>query len=168
MGADRACGGYHVLPRRARPSEQQVFSHSAREEKGLLRHHRDGLAQVTHRDRPQVDAVESQPPDRGVVEARHEPRHRGLARSRLTYDSDDLPGRDAQVDVVQHRLVAIGERDLLESDRAFDLAHAHRCLGLRHGGRLLYDSGQLFQGRARGLKHVVELRQILHGLEELP
>ena len=69
---------------------------------------------------------------------------------------------------MEHSLVAVGEGDVLERNRTLDLPHAHGAHRLRHGWHLFDDAGELFQRRARGLEHVVELRQVLHRLEELP
>ena len=55
---------------------------------------------------------------------------RRLARPRLADQGDDLARRDVEVDVVQHGLVAIRERHVLEGDRALHgRASAHRRAG---------------------------------------
>ena len=69
---------------------------------------------------------------------------------------------------MQDRLVAIGEGDVLEPDRAFRLAQSDGGHRLAHGRGLLQDARELLERRARRLEHVVELRKVLQRVEELP
>ena len=167
MGADHARGILDLLSTGARPPEKYVVPHGAREEKALLRDHHDRAPQIRNRDRTQVDPVQRDAARGRVVEPGDQPRHGGLARPGLPHQRDDLPRRDAQVDVVQHVGVAVRERHVLERDGTGGVAQGHRRSRLTHGRRFLQHAGQLLQRRAGGLEHVVELRQLLHRVEEL-
>ena len=68
---------------------------------------------------------------------------------------------------MQNRLLAIGERHSFETDRAGHLVDLRWCRRLRHRRRLLDHAGELLERCPCRLKDVVELRKVLHRLEEL-
>ena len=76
------------------------------------------------------------------------------------------PGRDLEVDVVQHGTPRpILERDVVETHSAVG-AQRRRHERLHHDRRLFEHAGELFQGGGGGLEHAVELAEFLHRLEE--
>ena len=69
---------------------------------------------------------------------------------------------------MQDVLVPIREGHVFEGNRSARLPQCDGAPGLRNRRRLLDHARQLLKRRACCLKHVVELRQLLHRVEELP
>src|SRR5207244_4177666 len=91
------------------------------EEIRLLRNDSELLSQGFDRHRPKVVAVDEHLTGRRIVEAGDELRDRGLPRTGRSDERDRLPGRDLEVDVVQHRLLrVVSERDPDESNVPLD------------------------------------------------
>ena len=96
-----------------------VVEHRAREDHGLLRHHRDVAAQLVERSRAHVDAVEPQRAGIDVVEALQQLEDRALAGTRSADQRDRLTRFDRERKFAQHRLLRprrIAEADACELD----------------------------------------------------
>ena len=102
----------------------------AGEQERILQHDAELAAVVHEVDLAQVVAVHAHGALARVVEAADEPRERRLAAARHAHERDAAARRDVEVDAVQHRVAAVGERDALERDVALDAA---RC-GARPAG----------------------------------
>src|SRR6185503_15347899 len=79
-----------------------------------------------------VDAVDGDPSFDDVVEPRQKIDERRFPRAAAAHDGDDLAGRDGNVDVAQHEVVAVGEGHVLVSNTASDARELARV-------RLLFD-----------------------------
>jgi len=141
-----------------------VLGDGADEERRLLRHEPELLAQPLEVERPQVGAVEGHRARRGVVEALEQRDDGRLARARRAAHGAGATRRDAQVVALAHvdvRRGGIGEGHVGEHNLAAD--RGGRCARLREGvdGR----------GASDGLQHLVarggRLEEVLHGAREL-
>ena len=102
---------------RIRPAVADVLHDRAVEQRDVLRHDRDRLAQAVLRDARDVLAVDQDAPALHVVEALQQREQRRFAGARLADQADALAGLDAQTEIVEHLPSAgIMERDMLERD----------------------------------------------------
>ena len=80
----------------------RLGSTRTREEDGLLGDQRNRLGPLPAREAAHAAAPQQDVPGAGLVEARHQGGHRGLARARVAHQRGHLPPRDAQAHVAQH------------------------------------------------------------------
>ncbi len=122
------------------PAEGDVLADGGGEEGRLLQHDPDLLAQRLQRHVADVVAVDGDAAVGGVIEARDQVDDRGLARAGRAQQGDHLAGLGLQRDVVQHLMVAeVGERDILETDVAFDRGQWDGVRRLLHLGARVED-----------------------------
>jgi hypothetical protein len=104
-----------------------VGGNGGREEEALVEHQTDLGPEGRHRGVAHVVAVHPHGPAGHIVEAGHQHRHRRPARAGSADHGDGLAGRDAQVEVRQHRLAAgVGEGDVVEEDLAGERRQGRR------------------------------------------
>ena len=154
--------------RSGRP-KRMLSATDAVEQVVLLGHHHDRRAEVVLGEQPQVDAVQRDLPGVGVVEPRHQLGQRRLAGAGRADDGDRLAGRDVQR---RGRAAPGGPRRTRTARSAGSARPRRRCSGVGCSGSwhrrlLLEHAGELLQGRRGGLERVVELRDVLHRVEEL-
>ncbi len=83
-------------------------------------------------------------------------------------ERDGCPGRDVEVDAVQHlRSVAVAEPEVFEADVAVDPAELAGTRAVLHLRLLVHDVHDLVQRGDGGQERVVELRELLDGVEEV-
>ena len=169
VGADRPRGGDDLLAGRARAAEGDVVGDRAGEEEALLRHDPELPPQRLLRDVAEVDAVDRDAALGRVVEAGDQLRDRRLAGAGVADERDGRPGRDVEVDAVQHLGAgAVGEVDVVEADVAADLGRARSRRRLVGHLRLLVEHlHDLVERRDRREEGAVELRELLHRVEEV-
>ena len=96
------------------------------EEERILEHDAELAAVRAELELAQVVAVDADRAVVRVVEAPHELRRGRLAAARLADEREAAAGRDVEVDPVQHRLAAVGERDVVDPQVALDREAARR------------------------------------------
>ena len=138
------------------------------EEEALLRDDPELAAQRLLGHVAEVDAVDRDPALARVVEAGEQLRDRRLAGAGVADERDGRPGRHVEVDPVQHLLaVAVAEAHAVERDAALDPLQRPRR-GPVADLRILVEHVHDLVQRGRGREErVVELRELLHGVEEV-
>ena len=157
-----------VLGRGVGPAEGDVVAHRACEQEPLLRHDPELAAERGLRHFAQIVAVDRDPPVARVVEACEQLGDRRLAGAGVSDKRDRRPSRDCEVEPVQNlRPVAVAEAHGLEGDVAFDLRQLERAGQVGHLGLLVEHVDDLVQcGRGRE-ESAVQLRELLHRVEEV-
>ena len=125
-------------------------------------------AQRRLRDLAEVGPVDRDPALARVVEAREQLRDGRLARARVADERDGRPRRDVEVEVVEDvRQLSVAEADVLEADVAPDRGQL-TCVGRIDDLRLLVEHRRdPVERRRGGEERVVELRELLHRVEEV-
>ena len=108
----------------------QIVARGGGEDDGLLRHHRDPLADVGRVGVAQVDAVEQHAAGLRIVEALGELEDRRLARARRADDRKPLARLHGEAEIVERR--GFGPRRIMEGD-VLERQLAARRLGQLHG-----------------------------------
>src|SRR3989344_4412766 len=98
----------------ARISVCDVLADGAVEEQRLLRHDRDGVAEALLRHARDIGAVNRNRPRTQIMVAQDEPDERGFPRARPADDTDPLPRRDDEREVLEDDVLPIGEARLIE------------------------------------------------------
>ena len=169
VGADRRGRGVDLVVGRAGPAERDVVAHGAREEEALLGHDSELSAERRHRDVPQVVPVDRDAPARRVVEPREQLHDGRLARAGVPDERDCRPRRHRERDAVEHLGPAgrIREAHVLERHVAADRRQVagvgrigERRLGVEH-------REDVVERRRRRQERLVELRELLHRVEEV-
>ena len=166
VDADRLRDVGHHLVRRLGPREADVVGDRSREEERVLQDDSELAAVRAQLERPQVVAVHADRAVVGVVEAPDELRGRGLAAAGLADEGEASARRYVDVDCVQHRLLAVGERDAIDVQIALD---ALRALGAGLVGdlRLRVEHRCDLLHRGAGRLHLpVQVGQLLQRLED--
>ena len=188
VGADRGRGGADLTRRWRRDGRRRCSRAIVPENRNASCGHDPHLrAQRGARDVAQVVPVHEHPSVGGVVEARHELRHRGLARACRADERDRLPGRDLQVDVIEceHLLVRaaaapcsdaavafdgpalVGEGDVLEADLAANASQLVRVRPVLQVGTHVEQLEDLLQRRHPRLVGRVQLGELLDRVEQV-
>ena len=138
------------------------------EQEPLLGDDHDALAQRPERGVAQVDAAVRDHAVARVVEPGDELGQRGLPRAGRADQGDALTGGDLEVDVVQHELAArpVAERHVRDRQRAVD-GQVDRARTLGDRRRRVEQTEELVQRGAGRLHGVVDLAELLHGLEQV-
>jgi hypothetical protein len=103
-----------------------------------------------------------------VVEAGEQFRDRRLACARAPDERDGRPRRDLEVEVVEHvREVAVAEAHVLEVDTPLDRRELAGVGGVDDLGLLVEYREDPVERRRRREEGVVELRELLDGVEEV-
>src|SRR5258706_6185068 len=113
----RQGGGFDdALHRHCRVGERDVVADRPVEEEILLENDADLTSQPRDVDHREIDAVDQDPPALWHVETLDELGDRRFARARRADNPDDLPGRDSEVDLMQHvrAIGAIAEEHTFE------------------------------------------------------
>ena len=84
----------------------------------LLRDERDARPHLRERGVAEVDAAERHTAEPGVVLAREQLGERRLARAGRTDERDVLALLDLELERVEHGLLVVRERDVLDAQRA--------------------------------------------------
>ena len=154
--------------RGVRAAERDVVAHRAGEEEALLRNDPELAAERLLRHVAQVGPVDRDPSLARVVEASEELGDRRLARPRVPDERDGRPGGDVEIEAVQDlRPVAVAEVEALERDVAFDPAELAGTGAVPHLRLLIHHVHDLVESGDGGEERVVELRQLLDGVEEV-
>src|SRR2546423_3932396 len=157
-----------LLCRRVRPPERDVLGDRAREEEPLLRHDSELAAERRLRDVAEVDAVERDPSAPRVVEAGQQFRDRRLAGARVADERNRCPRGDVEIEIEQDvRPVAVPELNVLEADVPGDLGQLAGVVVVHHLRFLVQDVHDLVERSRRREKGAVELRELLHRVEEV-
>jgi len=147
--------------------QSHVVTDGAVEEKSLLRYHHDALSQARVGSAAQIGAAEGDRAGSRVVQSRHQLGERALARPGRPDERDALAVAHHQIHLLECRLVAAGIREAHRRHRE----RAARGQGDSVGGFVDFGSGvenreQLVQCRGCRLHSVVQLRQLLHRVEQ--
>ena len=135
VGARELGGPYDGLGGRFRIGERDVVAHAVGEQERVFEDETDGTTHLVQSHPAHIGAVDPHVTGVHVVEAREEPRNRGLAGSRRADERDRLAAFDEKVETVEHRRAAsVTEGHPLEADRA-------RAVGQRAGVRRIVDGG---------------------------
>ena len=154
--------------RGVRSTEGDVFADGAPEQEAFLRNDPELSANRGLRHLAQVGAVDRDAPVARVVEAGEQLRDRGLPRARVADERDRGAGRDVEVEVVQDvGEIGVSEPDVLEADVPLDLRELTCVLRVDDVRPLVEDRGDAVECCRRGEERVVELRELLHGVEEV-
>ena len=151
-----------------RPAERDVVRDRAGEEKALLRDDPELATEGLLRDVAHVVVVDRDRAATRVVETSEELRDRGLARSGVADECDGRPGGDVEVEVVEHvGEIAVAEPDVIEADVTIDARERRRARAV-DDLRLFVEhvDDPVERGRRRE-ERVVELRELLHRVEEV-
>ena len=116
----------------------------------------------------QVRAVDRDPTGARVVEAREQLRDRGLPGARVADERDGGAGGDVEVEVVEDvGELAVPEADVVEVDVAVDPRELARVGRVDDVGLLVEDGRDPVECGRRREERVVELRELLHRVEEV-
>ena len=149
-------------------AEGDVVAHRAGEEEAFLRHDPELPAERLLGHVAEVDAVDRDPPLERVVEAGEQLRDRRLAGACVPDERDGRPGRDVEVDPVQHLGArAVAEPDVLPADMAVDPVEVPCVRLVADLGLLVHHVHDVVERGDRGQERVVELRELLDGVEEV-
>ena len=166
VDADRGRGARDVLVARVGLREADVVGDRAGEQERVLEHDPELAPVRAELDRAQVDPVDAHGALVRVVEARDQLRERRLAAARLADEREAAARRHAQVDPVQHRLVAVGEGDVVDLEQAVDPRQLPRPVLVVDLGLGVEHRGDLLHRRARRLHLPVEVGELLERLED--
>ena len=159
--------------RDARRSQTHIRFQRSGEQKRILQHDAEVLAQFLHIEQPYVHAVQQNLPALNVVKAQQQRDQRGFPGSRVSHDREVLPRFDAERNIAQHPVfvlrffhVAVREPHVAELDFS-----ARRNLDLRiricvDGDGLVQQLENSFGCGHRRLQDVEFLAQVLDGPEE--
>lgn len=89
------------------------------EERAELEQHAHAAAQLVQTiliKLPHLHAIDPQTPAGRSERAANQPQQRGLATAGIPHDGDDLSTMRGQIDVFEHRALAIGEREITDFD----------------------------------------------------
>ncbi len=124
-----------------------VAAYGVVEEHRLLTDDARQAAQRLQIDLAGIDTVESDPSGRRFIESRNQVHQRALPRTAGADQCHYLPVSRHEVDVLQHRLVAVSEVYSLEHDRLTkSLHHTGPSVGSRLGGRIEHLEHALSRG----------------------
>ena len=146
----------HLVVGRIGPAIADVLANGTVEQRNVLRHDRDGLAQALLRHLGDVLPVDGDAALVGIVEALQQREQRGLAAAGLTDQADALAGLEAQAEPLEDLLAAgIAEGDIVERNRGAALyqrlgrgviaqlvRHQQRCDGFGQPRDVLGDIDQ--------------------------
>ena len=121
-------------------TEGDVFGDRSREEHDVLLDRRDLRAKRRQVPFPDVDAVDQDAALVDIIDAGDQLGQRALAGAGFADDRDRFARCGAERDVVQDRIAAVAERDIVEDDLAGDRAQRDRLRSRR--ARSLHRSGQ--------------------------
>ena len=131
IAARRDCRAQHFVVGGGRTAIADVFHDRAMEQRDVLRHHRDRLAQALLRDARNVLAVDGDAAVLHVVEPLQQHEQAGFAAAGLTDQPDPLPRLNTKAEFVEHLQAAgIAERNVVEGD-------GRACLYQRLGFRVI-------------------------------
>ena len=151
-------GGFDLFLRGVQLAVADVVAHVAAEERRLLRHDADLLAQAAHLDVADVAAVDRDAAFGRVVEARDQVDQRRLAGAARPDQRDHLAGPGGQIDLAQHRarlgVILVIERHVVEADQAFDGRQRLRVGVVCHLGR----RAEQLEHPVAGADRLLELR----------
>ena len=168
MRADRPRRGHDLLRRRVGTRKRDVLTDGAREEEALLRDDSELAPERLLFHFPEIDVVERDRALLRVVEPRQQLRDRRLARPGVAHERDGRSRRDVERDSVQHfRAGPVGEVNVVEADMSLDPTELTRVgcvLDVRRLVEYVLDLVERGHGRK---ERVVELRQLLHRVEEV-
>ena len=156
----------HLLVRGVRLGEADVVGDRAAEEERVLEHDAELAPVADELDVAEVGSVDAHGALVGVVEAGDQLRGRRLAAAGLADERDAAAGRDRDLDPVQHRLLAVGERDVVELEPAVDPAERPGAGLVGDVDLRVEDRADLVHRRARRLHLAVQLRELLQRLED--
>ena len=146
--------------------EADVVGDRAAEEERILEDDAELAPVADELDVAQVGAVDADRALVRVVEAGDQLRRRRLAAARLADQGDAAAGRHRDLDRVQHRLLAVGERDPVELEPAVDSAERPRVLAVGNVDLGVEHRADLVHRGARRLHLAVELGELLERLED--
>ncbi|CAI7678483.1 unnamed protein product, partial [Penicillium discolor] len=131
-----------------------VLADRRREERRVLERHRDVLPELGERQVAHVDAVQSDPASRHVVQPRRQRRQRRLAAAGEPDERHGLPRPQHEVDAVEQvplvgGRVLVPEVRVLERELAARVLDVHRVLRIGDGVRLREDVEDAVRRRAR-------------------
>ena len=146
-------------------AEADVRGDRAAEEERVLEHDAELAAVRAERDVAQVDAVDANGARVGVVEAADEPGERRLAAARLADERETAARGHGDLDAVQHRLLAVRERHVVDREVALDARQHARVLALADLRLLIEDRGDLHHRCRARLELPVHVGELLQRLE---
>ena len=163
-----AADALHLLPRSVLAAVAHVFEHAAREQPGILQHHRKGTAQRGARHFGNVLPVDEDAPRLRIVKAHQKVDERRLARARVPHDRDELAALRMQREVVEDGLFGvITEADVLDIHPAFDGDKLLGVLGVGGLRRLFEDAEDALGGGKGGLELAQNVSDLVDGAREL-
>jgi hypothetical protein len=150
------------------PAERDVVRDRPAEQEPFLGHDPELPADRRLRHLAQVGAVDRDPPGARVVEAREQLRDGRLARPGVAHQRHCRPGGNVEVEVVEDvGQLAVAEADVVEVDVTVDVPELARVRGVDDVRLLVQHDRDPVERRGRGEEGVVELRELLDGIEEV-
>ena len=157
----------HLFGSGIRSGEGHVVTDRPGKQEGFLRHDAELAAERVHCDVGEIVTVDCHPPRRRVVEAGDKLGQRRLTRPGGPDESHRLARPDGDVHVAKYGLAgAVAELDVFERDRSLNGRELIGVSFLRHGRCRGQQDTQLVHRRLALLIGVVELDELLDGLEE--
>ena len=115
VGLSRFGGRLDFLGRRVAAPVGDIGTHAVREKKALFKNNADLAAQRSQRHGPDIVTVDQHGARGGIVKARYQHGHGGLAASARPHQGHFFPRRYMEVELLQDRqAVAVGETDVGE------------------------------------------------------
>ena len=172
VGADRLRRADDFLAACAWSPEFDVVGNGAAEQIRLLRHHNHIARELLTREISKIDPVELDLALRDVVKTRDELRDGRLARTRLPDECDGLACGNRKVERLEHEgailaIAELGPRELNCPAAARD-GFRESGGGLGNRRNLPQKRTDLLECRRGRLEGVVEVRDLIDGLEEAP
>jgi len=113
----------HLRVSCVRLAKKDVVSNRAVEQKDILQHDGDVLAQALSRHITHIVPIDAYGASRDVVETRDEPGQRRLADTRGAHQGQNTVGGNLQRDILQHgRPALVGKADMIDTDMPLDRA----------------------------------------------
>ena len=162
MGVGYLSRFFHLLSRGSIHPEGYIIIKGVIEEDGLLIHIAYQLAEVMHPQVFHVDAIDEHLPLLHIVVTGNEVEQGRLSAAALSHQCDGFPFGYDEVDVSQHPLLLVFERDMPELYLVFEAVECHGLLrvvdghfGLQYLVHALH-GGQTLRNVVAGLAELLE------------
>ena len=154
VGMGGSGGRHNVFTARLGFAVSDVVGDRAKEQERFLQHQADLTAVIGHFQLPDVDSIELNRAFGQVVKAADQVDQRALARTTVAHQANHLPGLYIEVELANHRAVAIAKACIAHRDVALHWGgQSHGFDGFGHAGDVVEDVKNAF-GTRRGFLSV--------------
>ena len=151
------------------PAVGDIVGHRIVEQKSVLRHQADLIAQTCQAETRARPPVDPDAPRRGVVEARHQVGDRGLPPAARTHQRHHFAGLHFQVQALETEAIwraGIVEADVLENNAVLETGEPRSARRIHHGLLVVQIFEHLLRCAQRLLEDVVDPHQALQWFQQ--